>query len=155
MAEKPLARVRPIYRVGTAAREAGVGVQTLHYYERRGLVKPRGRTGGGYREYGEAEVGRVRAIKRAQALGFTLGEIRELIAIADARRPSRRVGDLARTKLSQIDARIRDLRRMRRELRRAVEACDCRGDLTRCGVLKGIASPEPTKSAPSDGRRKT
>ena len=141
------ARTRP-YRVGAAAEAAGVGVQTLHYYERRGLVAPQARTGGGYREYGEAEVRRVRAIKRAQALGFTLTEIRELIAIADARRPSRRVGALAQGKLAEIDARMKDLRRMRTALRGAVEACDCGGDLARCGVLDGLAEPRPTTRAP-------
>ena len=138
-------RARP-YRVGAAARAAGVGVQTLHYYERRGLVAPRARTGGGYREYGEPEVRRVRAIKRAQALGFTLAEIRELIAIADARRPSRRVGALARGKLDEIESRLRDLRRMRSELRAALEACDCGGDLSRCGVLEGLSEPEKPRA---------
>lgn len=146
------ARTPKPYRVGDAARAAGVGVQTLHYYERRGLVVPRARSGGGYREYGEAEVRRVRAIKRAQALGFTLAEIRELIAIADARRPSRRVGTLAREKLAEIDTRLADLRRMRSALRDAVAACDCRGDLSRCSVLDGLA--DPARQTPRAPRRK-
>lgn len=130
-----------IVRVGAAAEAAGVHVQTLHYYERRGLVAPRARSASGYREYGEAEVTRVRAIKRAQSLGFTLEEIQQLITLAEARRPSRKLGVMAESKLAQIDEKIRDLRRMQRSLREAVETCRCRGDLTKCQILEGLGDP--------------
>ncbi len=83
-------------RVGAAADAAGVNVQTLHYYERRGLLRPKARNGAGYREYGEAEVRRVRGIKQAQSLGFTLREIRELIGMAESRRSARNVATLSR-----------------------------------------------------------
>ena len=141
------------YRVGAAANAAGVGVQTLHYYERRGLLSPRRRAGGGYREYGGAEVQRVRAIKRAQSLGFTLREVRELIALAESRRPPGRVGEIAARKIDQIEAKIRDLRRMRTELRRTVETCRCRGDLSRCDVLGALAGP--AEVAPVKSTRRT
>jgi len=129
---------RASVRVGAAAEAAGVHVQTLHYYERRGLVAPRARSAAGYREYGDAEVARVRAVKRAQGLGFTLEEIRELIALAEARRPSRQLGVMAQRKLDQIDEKIRDLRRVQRALRQAVETCRCRGDLSQCRILDGL-----------------
>ena len=142
------------YRVGAAARAAGVNVQTLHYYERRGLVAPRDRSLAGYREYGASEVRRVRAIKRAQSLGFTLSEIGDLIAIADGRRSSRTVGALAEHKLAEIDDKLRALRRMRSALRDALETCRCGGELSRCDVLEGLAEPR-TPPVPEKPRGRT
>lgn len=131
------------YAVGTCAREAGVHVQTLHYYERRGLLMPRRRPGSGYRDYGPTDVRRVKAIKRAQSLGFTLNEIRELISLADrparASRPPRRIAELAQAKLEEIDEKLRALKRMRLALRETLEACACGGDLSECQVLDGLA----------------
>lgn len=129
------------HRVGAAAAAAGVGVQTLRYYERRGLVAPRTRTGAGYREYGPKEIRRIRAIKRAQSLGFTLREILELIGLARGRAPARRVAAVARQKLEDIDEKIRSLEQMRAALKETVEACDCAGDLTRCVVIDGLGDP--------------
>jgi len=131
----------PRYLVGAAAGAAGVKVQTLHYYERQGLIAPSGRRASGYREYGNADVRRVQGIKRAQALGFTLREIRELIGVAKARRPSRRVGALVEAKLVEIDEKIRDLQQMQRSLQAAREACSCGGDLSRCDALDGLGRP--------------
>ncbi len=132
-------RERARYRVGAAAEAAGVRTQTLHYYERRGLVRAPRRTPSGYREYGPEDIRRVRAVKRAQSLGFTLREIREMIRIAEDRRTASRVVALAEAKLEEIDGKIRDLRRMRRALAEAAETCRCRGDLSRCDVLAGLA----------------
>lgn len=129
--------------VGAAARAAGVEVQTLHYYERRGLLRPRARSAAGYREYGEPEVRRVRGIRRAQTLGFTLREIGELLAIADGGRPVDEVSELARGKLDEIDARIRDLQGMRSSLSEAIATCACGGELPRCQVIEGLAGEEP------------
>ncbi len=143
------------YRVGAAATAAGVGVQTLHYYERRGLLSPQRRAGAGYREYGGAEVRRVRAIKRAQTLGFTLREIRELIGLAESRRSPGRVGEIAARKVDEIEAKIRDLRRMRTELRRTVETCRCRGDLSRCDVLGALAPPAEVAAVNSKRRTRS
>ncbi len=102
--------------VGAAAKAAGVNVQTLHYYERRGLLRPRARNSAGYREYGEVDVRRVRGIKRAQSLGFTLGEIQELIAVAESRRSMRNVAALDRHKLDEIDRKIGALELVRATL---------------------------------------
>ena len=143
------------YRVGAAARAAGVGVQTLHYYERRGLLSPRRRAGGDYREYGGAEVRRVRAIKRAQSLGFTLREVHELIQLAESRRSPGRVGAMAAGKIDEIEAKIRDLRCMRTELRRTLETCRCRGDLSRCDVLGALAGPAQVPQAKSTKRTRS
>ncbi len=128
-------------RIGAAAEAAGVNVQTLHYYERRGLLRPRARSGAGYREYGEVEVRRVRGIKRAQSLGFTLGEIRELIGVAESHRSARNVESFARHKLDEIDRKIGALEVARATLKDTIEACACGGDLRRCDVIAGLGDP--------------
>lgn len=138
---------REHYRVGGAARAAGVGVQTLHYYERRGLIGAAARTASGYREYGSATVRRVRAIKRAQTLGFSLTEIQELIGIAGEGRSAAEVGELARRKVEEIDTKLADLGRVRARLVDALETCRCGGDIGRCDVLAGLA-PSLTQETP-------
>ena len=139
-------------RVGTAAASAGVGVQTLHYYEREGLIRPPARTAAGYRLYSQETVHRVRAIKRAQALGFTLQEIRELIGIAEDQRPAGQVAEIARRRIEDIDCRIEQLASVREALQRAMEQCHCNGDLSRCDVLAGLSPDARDLAEPlSDG----
>lgn len=125
-------------RVGQVAHAAGVNVQTLHYYERRGLLRTPRRTPSGYRVYHEDTLETVRGIKRAQALGFTLGEIRQLMTIHSGRRSPGTVIEMVTGKVREIDAKIRDLRTMRRSLRDVAERCECGGDLSRCDVLEGL-----------------
>lgn len=136
------------HRVGAAAASAGVGVQTLHYYEREGLLEAPARTAAGYRLYSREMVHRVRAIKRAQALGFSLQEIRELIGVAEGRRPLREIAGLARQRIADIDARIEQLQTLRDALRDALEQCRCRGDLSRCDVLAGLSPDTPDLDDP-------
>jgi DNA-binding transcriptional MerR regulator len=133
--------VEQCLRVGAAAEAVGVNVQTLHYYERRGLLRPRARNGAGYRQYGERELRRVRGIKRAQSLGFTLAEIQEFIAVAESRRSARTVAALARGKLAEIDQKIRALELVRATLNEAIETCACGGDLRHCDVIAGLGDP--------------
>jgi MerR family copper efflux transcriptional regulator len=136
-------RNAPRHKIGAAAARAGVGVQTLHYYEREGLIDPPARTASGYRLYSREMVQRVRAIKRAQSLGFTLQEIRELIGIAQDKRPLSEVADVARQRIADIDARIEELEVIRSALRTAMEQCHCSGDLSRCDVLAGLSPDTP------------
>lgn len=111
-------------RIGKVSREAGVNVQTLRYYERRGLLPKTGRLASGYREYDPATVGRVRFIKGAQELGFTLNEIAELLALRATKSTSQRdVRALATRKIEEMDRRIRQLTDMRDELAGLVERC--------------------------------
>lgn len=123
---------------GQVARKAGVNIHTVRYYERRGLVPAPARSGAGYRQYTEEHVSYVRFIKRAQHLGFTLEEIRTLLNLrADRGRHSevrRRTGE----KIEEIDARIRDLRRIRAVLAELSEACDRRSKTTDCLVLHAL-----------------
>ncbi len=124
-------------KIGVVAKQSGVNLQTVHYYERRSLLQSPERTASGYRIYDPATVAVLRAIKRAQELGFTLKEIRELIEL-QARRSPEDVLELLADKMRDLDERIRDLRLMRRSLQKGSERCKCGGDLSRCNVLAGL-----------------
>lgn len=125
-------------RIGEVAHAAGVNVQTVRYYERQGLLPVPHRAPSGYRLYGAQTVHTLRAIKRSQALGFTLRDIRQLMAIRSRRRSVSSVREMVVGKVREIDAKIRDLRTMRRSLRDVAERCECDGDFSRCDVLEGL-----------------
>ncbi|MFJ9979414.1 MerR family transcriptional regulator [Streptomyces cyaneofuscatus] len=119
-------------RSGQVAEAAGVNVQTLRYYERRGLLDEPDRSNGGHRLYGQEAVTVLRVIKAAQRLGFTLGEVAELLEAGRHRhgRPVAGLRERAQAKLAEVDAKIADLTTIRTALAAAVEAgCD---DLTVC-----------------------
>src|SRR6476659_4547010 len=104
-------------RVGDVAARAGVHVETLRYYERRGLLPEPDRAPSGHRRYDESTVRFLRAIKEAQAVGFTLAEIAEYLGAARrSAAPSEELRIRAAAKIDQIDGRIAGLRRMREEL---------------------------------------
>ena len=118
-------------RIGDLAARTGVSVDALRYYERRGLLRPTGRRVSGYREYPPEAAALVRFIKRAQALGFTLAEVEELVRLrADARRPAAALAarHVAAAKVRDIDDRVRQLLALRGALAGLVEACE-----TTCG----------------------
>jgi DNA-binding transcriptional MerR regulator len=102
-------------RVGSIAKKAGVGVQTLHYYERIGLLPKPIRSEANYRLYSPGALRRVRFIKKAQALGFTLAEIKQILDLkSHGRAPCRKVTELGEKHLQEIDARLSQLRAYRR-----------------------------------------
>ncbi|MEV4231823.1 MerR family transcriptional regulator [Streptomyces bobili] len=117
-------------RSGQVAAAAGVNIQTLRYYERRGLLAEPDRSPGGHRIYNEEAVTALRVIKAAQRLGFTLEEVAELLKAGRHGRPAPGLQDRAAAKLAEVDAKIADLTTIRTTLAAAVEAgCD---DLTVC-----------------------
>lgn len=125
-------------RISEAAMEAGVNIRTLHYYERRGLLEP-GRTLSNYRVYTEDMVKRVRFIKRAQELGFTLEEIKELLALRiDSEATCGDVRARAEAKVSDIKEKIRTLRSMQRALGRLTAACSGKGGVSECPILESF-----------------
>jgi DNA-binding transcriptional MerR regulator len=126
-------------RIGDVARSAGVNVQTLRYYERRGLVVPGFRRHSGQREYDMADVNRVKVIKAAQRLGFTLAEIQEMFDLSAHRRSTGELRARATAKVAEIDERIARLKSMRTDLR-AVIAADC-GSLTDCSCGLAVSHP--------------
>src|SRR3981081_2489203 len=101
--------------IGQLAKRGGVGIDTVRYYERNGLLAPSTRLASGYRRYGDLELSRLRFIRRAQALGFTLREIKELLALS-AQRDVARVKRSAQAKLVDVEARIAALERVREGL---------------------------------------
>lgn len=104
-------------KVGELAERAGVGVQTLHYYERLGLLPNPNRSASNYRLYPTDALRRVQFIKKAQSLGFTLEEIKEILGLREqGRAPCRCVADVGKKHLQELDARIAALREFRREL---------------------------------------
>src|SRR5688572_9573673 len=99
-----------LMKIGEVAERAGVNLQTIRYYEREKLLPKAARLASGYRTFSEDTVRRVRFIKRAQELGFTLAEIRELLLLrVDARRSSSVVRNIAQTKIADINEKIRSL----------------------------------------------
>lgn len=111
----------PTMRSGQLAAAAGVTVETLRYYERRGLLPEPHRSPGGYRRYGADALALLRAVKSAQRLGFTLDEVTELLATG-RRHPTPDLQERARAKLVEIEERMADLDRIRDGLVRVVQA---------------------------------
>ncbi|WP_090103338.1 MerR family transcriptional regulator [Lentzea jiangxiensis] len=115
---------------GELAAAAGVNVQTLRYYERRGLLPEPQRSLGGHRDYDENSVALLRVVKTAQRLGFTLDEVAELLDTGRHRHPTPDLQARAQAKLDEVDRRLEDLNTIRQELVRVIDArCD---SLTNC-----------------------
>lgn len=127
--------------IGKLATRAGVGVDTVRYYERNGLLAPRGRLASGYRRYSELEAARLRFIRRAQALGFSLKEIRELLALS-SQRDVAQIKRSAEAKLADVTQRIVDLQRMRDGLAKLVAECPGHGRSADCPILQTLGYEE-------------
>ncbi len=123
--------------IGELARRPGIGQSTVRYYERAGVLPQPGRTAANYRLYADDAVTRLRFIRRAQQLGFTLNEIKGLLDLRVSRRmPCADVRACAKTKIADIDVRIRSLRQMSRALEKLAEECQAHADGTGCRLLK-------------------
>ena len=130
-------------KIGAVAERGGVNLQTIRYYEREKLLPEPPRLASGYRMYPDQTVRRVRFIKRAQEIGFTLAEIRELLAIRiDSGRDSAEVRALANAKINDIDGKIQTLHRMKAALGRITERCSGCGPTSECPILESIDSDE-------------
>jgi len=129
--------------IGQLAKRGGVGIDTVRYYERNGLLAPRTRLASGYRRYGDLELARLRFIRRAQALGFTLREVKELVALS-AQRDVGRVKRSAQAKLVDVNARIVALERIREGLAKLIAACPGHGRAADCPNLKALTDENAT-----------
>jgi MerR family transcriptional regulator, copper efflux regulator len=127
--------------IGALAKRAGVGIDTVRYYEKTGLLVPKGRLASGYRRYSDLEVARLRFIRRAQALGFTLKEIRELLALS-AQRDVARVKRSAQAKLADVEKRITELERVRKGLTTLIAACPGHGRAADCPILQTLGGED-------------
>jgi len=134
--------------IGEAARRSGLPAKTIRYYEEIGLLRPP-RSGNGYRRYGEPEVHQLAFLHRARSLGFTIEDCRALLDLwADRERASGEVRALAEARITEIEAKIRELQTMRATLKRLVHAChgDHRPD---CPILEELAGEGAASGRPS------
>ena len=125
--------------IGEVAKGAAVGVETVRFYEREGLIKQPPRRESGYRAYPAETVDRVRFIKRAKELGFSLKEIGDLLALRLA--PGATCGQIKRraeAKIEDIEDRIRSLNRMKGALRNLTAACEGKGAVSECPILDAL-----------------
>lgn len=130
-------------KVGEVAQRAEVNLQTIHFYEREGLLPRPPRTASNYRIYSEDAVQRVRFIKRAQELGFALKDIKELLSLRA--KPATRCADVrqqAQIKLRDIDEKISSLQRMRKALTKLIGECEGRKPITACPILEALDSED-------------
>ena len=125
--------------IGTVAKRAGVPIDTIRYYEREGLLPEPLRRASGYRSYNESAIKRLRFIRRAKDLGFTLEEIRDLLALSSDRRGGvKAVRKRAEQRLADIEARIAELVRIRTGLQQLIEACPGHGKPEQCPILRAL-----------------
>ncbi len=133
-------------RIGEVARLANVNVQTLRFYERKGLLPPPPRRVSGYREYAPGTVEIVKFIHRAKELGFALREIKELLDLRKV--PRSTCGDVvvvAQRKIKEIDAKIHDLRAMRTALSKLLQECPGDAPITQCPIIESLVGERRAK----------
>ena len=132
-------------RIGQVATAADVNIQTIRYYERRGLFPPPRRTPAGYRQYADDAVARLRFIKHAQELGFSLNEIQDLLGLRVRHGAAcDSVERKTRQKIEVVQKRIRDLQRMRRTLEQLAAACAARRPTDDCPILEVLEDHDDT-----------
>lgn len=134
----PATSNRRLFTIATLASNVGVNVETVRYYQRRGLMPEPARPPRGVRRYADADADRLRFIKRAQAMGFKLEEIKDLLKLR-ARRSCRATRDLAVAKLRLIEANMRELEQLHAELAELVAKCNANAEDSRCPVMDRLA----------------
>src|SRR5258707_9300064 len=129
--------------IGQVARRAGVGVETVRFYEREGLLEEPPRRASGYRQYSQEVVTRLRFIKRAQQLGFSLKEISELLLLrVDAQTSCDEVKGRTEAKLAEVERKLVELHRMRQALLQVHSLCTGQGPTGRCPMLDALNQQE-------------
>lgn len=129
--------------IGAVAKRVGVAIDTIRYYEREGLLPQPQRRASGYRSYGDGAVVQLRFIRRAKNLGFTLDEIRDLLALShDRQQGAAAVKQRAQQRLVALETRIAELQRLRDGLAQLVESCSGHGALEHCPILRALTDEE-------------
>ena len=130
--------------IGQVARRAGVGVETVRFYEREGELSEPPRRASGYRQYSEEVVTRLRFIKRAQQLGFSLKEISELLLLrVDAQTSCEEVKGRTEAKIAEVERKLVELQRMRQALLQVHALCTGPGPTSACPMLEALDQQEP------------
>lgn len=123
--------------ISQAARLADVGVETIRFYERQGLLVKPPRRASGYRQYDEGVITRLQFIRRAKDLGFTLHEIKELLSLrVDPTTTCEDVKERAQGKITEIEEKIRQLQGMKKALSKLIKSCSSRGPISECPILE-------------------
>ena len=152
-----------LHKIGEVAKRCDVAVETLRFYESRGLIQPVGRTASGYRLYDDSVFERLAFVKKSQAVGFTLDQIAWIISEArEGRRPCVEVRQMTRQRLNELDKELAELWRYRRDLKRTLDTWDREGEKKGmiCGLIEGLdsasvrpASRRPGRKRPLAGRK--
>ena len=134
--------------ISKIAKEAGVGVETVRFYERNGLIdQPPKPSSGGFRVYPLETAERIRFIRQAQELGFSLREIKELLALrTDPATDCADVREQAQVKLDEITRKIAQMKGIQTALEKLIAACPGQGALQVCSIIDAIEAPETTKT---------
>jgi DNA-binding transcriptional MerR regulator len=144
--------MREGFSIGDLSRATETNVETIRYYERIDLMPRPARTAGNYRAYSGAHLGRLSFIRRARSLGFSLDQVRQLLALSDERQRPCDEGDrIARAHLDEVDAKIADLTALRRELASLIRQCGG-GTMNDCRIIEALsperATRQPLRTAP-------
>lgn len=127
------------FSIGDLAKATETKVETIRYYERIGLLPEPGRTSGNYRSYSDQHLGRLSFVRRARDLGFSIEQVRALLGLSDHRdRSCATVDAIAREHLDEVDRKISDLRKLRRELGALIKQCD-HGTIADCRIIEALA----------------
>lgn len=124
--------------IGKAATQAGISIDAVRFYERSGLLKAPPRSTGGYRLYRQEDIGRLRFIHRAKALGFTLEEVGQLLRLNDGTGRRRDVKAIAARRLAELEQKIAELSRIQHALSHVVQACNAEGPLKGCPIIEAL-----------------
>ena len=129
--------------IGRLAKQAGLGIETVRFYERQGLIAPPPRTDSNYRIYPEEEISRLKFIKRAKDLGFTLKEIKELFHLQhDPHATKADVKKRTEEKIEDIKKRVQDLSKIQAALEHLAGACDGHGPMSECPIMDALTGQE-------------
>jgi len=133
--------------IGQVAKHAGVGIETVRFYERQGLLDAPPRRASGYRQYSQDAIRRLQFIRRAKDLGFSLQEIGELLSLrVNPTTTCSEVKARAEAKMADIDAKLRDLQRMQAALGQLAVACSGQGPTSQCPILDALEAHDALTS---------
>ena len=135
-------------KIGEVAKRSEVGIETIRYYERQGLLAEPERRPSGYRQYDESVVSRLQFIRNAKELGFTLAEIKELLGLwFDVNTKCVHVRQRAEQKITNIEEKIRSLQKMKRSLKKIINQCENRDAVDDCPLWLGLDGPRKNNKA--------
>ena len=131
------------FTIGELAKRSGIGLETVRFYERKGLIEEPPRTDSGYRQYPEEAVGRIRFIRRAKELGFALKEISELLSLrVDPDTTCADVREQTELKIADVEEKIRALQTIKTALEKLAVSCTGSGPTSECPILEALDSQE-------------